>query len=165
MTLENRLSVLTFLSEYVSGVPNGESKRTLQADASVPTRRLAKRRRRIFRRGSTHSLGLVPIRLLTSTIEESRSGIVGTNKLQNTSREPSLYRSRWGGLQDTLRRLLPQQIYWQSSITNSSVRGSQGRSGPRGDTTEVVDLPIDYSNEAGQPRGHSLSFMLSRDQV
>jgi hypothetical protein len=61
--------------------------------------------------------------------------------------------------------------YWRSVFTGiehyqlkcEEISGSIWTEGS--DATEVVDLPIDYSNEGWTARGHSLSFMLSRDQV
>ena len=59
--------------------------------------------------------------------------------------------------------------YWRSVFTGiehyqlkcEEISGSIWTEGS--DATAVVDLPIDYSNEGWTARGHSLSFMLSRD--
>ena len=61
--------------------------------------------------------------------------------------------------------------YWRSVFTGiehyqlkcEEISGSIWTEGS--DATAVVDLPIDYSNEGWTARGHSLSFMLSRDQA
>lgn len=61
--------------------------------------------------------------------------------------------------------------YWRSVFTGiehyqlkcEEISGSIWTEGS--DETSVVDLPIDYSNEGWTARGHSLSFMLSRDQT
>jgi hypothetical protein len=61
--------------------------------------------------------------------------------------------------------------YWRSVFTGiehyqlkcEEISGSIWTEGS--DATAVVDLPIDYSNEGWTARGHSLSFMLSRDQT
>jgi hypothetical protein len=61
--------------------------------------------------------------------------------------------------------------YWRSVFTGiehyqlkcEEISGSIWTEGS--DATAVVDLPIDYSNEGWTAKGHSLSFMLSRDQV
>jgi hypothetical protein len=59
--------------------------------------------------------------------------------------------------------------YWRSVFTGAEhyllkceqVSGSIWANDDQ--TTEVVNLPIGYSNHAWTARGHSLSFMLSRD--
>jgi hypothetical protein len=59
--------------------------------------------------------------------------------------------------------------YWRSVFTGiehyllkcQQVSGSMWTEG--NDTDTVVDLPIVYSNDGWTARGHSLSFMLSRD--
>ena len=61
--------------------------------------------------------------------------------------------------------------YWRSVFTGiehyqlkcEEISGSIWTEGS--DATAVVDLPIHYSNEGWTARGHSLSFMLSRDQT
>jgi len=61
--------------------------------------------------------------------------------------------------------------YWRSVFTGiehyqlkcEEISGSIWTEGS--DATAVVDLPIDYSNEGWTARGHSLSFILSRDQT
>lgn len=59
--------------------------------------------------------------------------------------------------------------YWRSVFTGiehyqlkcEEISGSIWTEGS--DATSVIDLPIDYSNEGWTARGHSLSFMLSRE--
>ena len=59
--------------------------------------------------------------------------------------------------------------YWRSVFTGiehyllrcEEISGSMWTEGT--DTAAVVDLPIVYSNDGWTARGHSLSFMLSRD--
>jgi len=67
-----------------------------------------------------------------------------------------VYRTLYGG-------------YWRSVFTGiehyllrcEEISGSMWTEGT--DTAAVVDLPIVYSNDGWTARGHSLSFMLSRD--
>src|SRR5215204_5064928 len=90
------------------------------------------------------------------------AGSARSDQLPDSQWEQSLYRGWRHRLQDPLRWLLAQRLHRHRALPAALRTGFERRW--KEEKTTAVDLPIAYSNGGWTTKGHSLSFILNRDQ-